>query len=90
MFELTLEEAKRKFPICIDILETRVKPERDIVKRKVYRETWWQYAEKGVNLYKAINELDRVLVAPLVSKYFSLSFVPNQYVLHPHHEKFLS
>jgi hypothetical protein len=80
LFDMNLDVANSKYPLCIEILRDKVKPERDLVKRKVYRENWWQYAEKGVNLYKSIEGLERVLVGPLVSKYFSIGFVPNEYV----------
>jgi hypothetical protein len=45
-----------------------VKPERDQTNRKVYRDYWWQYAEKRPAMVKAVARLDRVLVIALVSK----------------------
>ncbi|MET9820003.1 hypothetical protein ABZ020_44955, partial [Streptomyces sp. NPDC006355] len=36
--------------------------------RKVYRDYWWQYAEKRPAMLAAIEELDRVLVVALVSR----------------------
>ncbi len=40
----------------------RVRPVRLRNNRKVYREYWWQYAEKRPGLRKAISQLDEVLV----------------------------
>jgi len=45
-----------------------VKPERDVNKRNVRRERWWQYAELARGLYEAIARFDRVIVITLVSK----------------------
>jgi hypothetical protein len=57
------------------IVQDRVKPERMKSKRKVYRDKWWQYAEKRANLYETIHDMNRVLVCPTVTKYLSFCFV---------------
>ena len=44
--------------------------------RKVYRERWWQYAEKRPELYRTIQLLKRVLVGVQTSKYVSMCFQP--------------
>jgi len=59
----------------MEIIRTKVKPERDKVNRKVYREIWWQYAEKQKSLYKALENLNRVLVIAQTSKTLAFSFV---------------
>ncbi|HEX7662177.1 MAG TPA: DNA methyltransferase [Pseudonocardiaceae bacterium] len=46
----------------------RVRPERLKNNRKVYRDYWWQYAEKRPAMRKAIAKLDEVLVIARVSK----------------------
>jgi len=45
-----------------------VKPERAKNNRKVYRDYWWQYAEKRPAMRKAIAGLDEVLVIARISK----------------------
>ena len=62
------------FPECLEIVRQRVKPEHDRSNRKVYREKWWQYAEKQSKLYDLIARLRRVIVIPLVSKYLVMSW----------------
>jgi len=47
---------------------TQVKSERMRNNRKVYRDYWWQYAEKRPAMRKAIAELTEVLVIARVSK----------------------
>jgi hypothetical protein len=53
------------FPDLIDIVRTKVKPERDANNRAKYRDVWWQYAEPVPGLYAAIAELDHVLAISL-------------------------
>ncbi|MFC9247359.1 Eco57I restriction-modification methylase domain-containing protein [Streptomyces sp. NPDC057136] len=46
----------------------RVKPERDGNSRKVYRQYWWQYAEKRPAMTAALANLERCIVMAQVSK----------------------
>ncbi|HWG05644.1 MAG TPA: DNA methyltransferase, partial [Beijerinckiaceae bacterium] len=50
------------WPDLISIVRRRVKPERDVQKRKALRERWWQYADKRPGLYGSIRSLARVIV----------------------------
>ncbi|MFO1431496.1 MAG: DNA methyltransferase [Candidatus Competibacteraceae bacterium] len=56
------EEAARQWPDLMEIVERRVKPIRAKDNRALYRNCWWQYAEKRIALYRAIRDLPRVLV----------------------------
>ncbi len=56
-----------QYPELIDIVRQLVKPERDRVQRSQYRNRWWMFAERGVELYKSIAGLDRVLALAQVS-----------------------
>ena len=42
------------FPEILKIVEEKVKPERDKIKRDAYRIRWWQFCEKVIGLYYAI------------------------------------
>ena len=46
--------------------------------RKARRERWWQFAERAPNLYKAIANLDRVLVIAQVSRTVMPALVPTR------------
>ena len=61
------------YPDCLSIVETKVRPEREKNNRKVYRDRWWQYAEKRPELYATIQNFDRFLVHPLTSKHHNLA-----------------
>jgi methylase of polypeptide subunit release factors len=58
------------------IVEERVYPERKSVKKKVYRDNWWRFAEPQTRLYAAISKLDRVIAIPQTAKWLTVSFVP--------------
>jgi hypothetical protein len=70
------EERAREYPEVFAIVERDVKPERLKNNRKVYRDYWWQYAEKRPAMLKAINGLDRILVVALVSRTVMPVIVP--------------
>jgi hypothetical protein len=57
-----------------------VKPERDQNNRKLYRDRWWQYAERRPGLIEAIKNLDRVIAITLVSKVVMPVMVPTRQV----------
>ena len=57
------------------IVESKVRPEREVQNRKALVERWWQYAEKRPGLYKAITGLDRVLVISRVGQQAAFAFV---------------
>ena len=57
------------WPDLLSIVKTKVKPERDLLKRKPRRERWWQFGDRQPALYKAISPLNRVLVLSRVSQY---------------------
>ena len=74
-FDRELKEAE-KWPDLMKIVRERVKPERDVQKRKALRERWWQYADKRPGLYAAVADLDRVLVISRISNAFAFTFLP--------------
>jgi hypothetical protein len=66
-----------KYPELIKILENKVKPQRQMLKRGKRRDLWWQYAEAMTGLRKALTGLDRVLVANCTAaKYVAFTFLP--------------
>ncbi|SBT92810.1 hypothetical protein GA0115233_105131 [Streptomyces sp. DI166] len=61
---------------------SEVKPERSRSNRKVYRDYWWQFAEKRPAMREAIADLDEVLAIARVSKTVMPVRVPNGQVFH--------
>lgn len=74
----TLHEAKN-YGECFELVEKLVKPERQKVKRKAYREKWWQHAEKAINLYLRIASQKTIIVRTQASKHNVFILVPNEY-----------
>ena len=62
----SLERAE-DYSECMEIVRRLVKPERDLKRRKNYRELWWRFAERGPGLYRAIDGLNQVLAIARVS-----------------------
>jgi hypothetical protein len=74
------EERASKYTECFDRARRLVRPERLSNKIRSRRELWWQFAEPGVGLRKAIRGLDRVIVMAQVSKTAAPVFVRNENV----------
>ena len=68
------------WPEFLGIVETKVKPERDVQKRKALRNRWWQHADNRPGLYSAIAGLDRVLTNSQVSAMMGFAFLPPKMV----------
>ena len=60
--DLSEEDSRREWPKLLEIVEKKVKPQRAKVKRDVYRNKWWRYAEPQNALYEAIGTMPHVLV----------------------------
>jgi hypothetical protein len=73
-------EKAQGYSECFSIVDTLVRPHRETVKRDVYRQRWWQYAEKCSRLYETIQGKSRVLVVAQTSKTVAFIFVPASYV----------
>ena len=71
------------YPDLLEVVERKVKPERDRDNRASRRLNWWKYGEVAPGFFEVMRSLDRVLAACQVSSYIGLVFVPSGWVL-PH------
>ncbi len=55
------------------IVEEKVKPIREINKRKIYRDKWWLYCERRVQLYEKLKKIKYCFVAATTTRYLSFS-----------------
>ncbi|MFC0865808.1 Eco57I restriction-modification methylase domain-containing protein [Sphaerimonospora cavernae] len=62
------EERAKTYVEPYDRVVHLVKPERDTNNRKIYRDYWWQYAEKRPAMVRAVAGLERVIVLAQTSK----------------------
>ncbi|MCD4653258.1 hypothetical protein K8T06_04925 [bacterium] len=70
------EAEARNWPDLVKIVEEKVKPGRDHNKREIYRCYWWQHGEKRAELWRAIQELDRVVVIARLQPQYCITFLP--------------
>jgi type II restriction/modification system DNA methylase subunit YeeA len=59
-----------------EYIKTHVKPMRDAVRRKRYRELWWLHVEPGSGMRKALDGLERFIVTPTLAKHRLFDWVP--------------
>jgi hypothetical protein len=75
------EEEAWQWPDLMEIVETKVKPQRMRDNRESYRRYWWQYAEKRVDLINAVCGKERVLVCSRIGNAFAFTFIPSGVVM---------
>ena len=75
----SLDEAGQ-YPTLLEIVRTRVKPDRDRQKDhgpgKHGKKYWWQYALRSDPLYHTIARLPRCLVTAITTSHLAFSFQP--------------
>ena len=76
----SLEQA-RGYDVVFEIVEQRVKPEREKSNRRLYRDRWWQFAERCAGLYRAVAALDRCIAIAQTSNAVQPMFVATGGVL---------
>lgn len=75
-FDWPLDRAMQ-YPACLGIIDTRVKPAREQLKNKPKeKQNYWLYERRAIDLYAAIEEMERVIAISLVSKAVAPAFVP--------------
>jgi hypothetical protein len=78
-------ESAEKYPDCLSIVRTRVKPERDAMIGRNPMATqrgrkWWRFAGDAKYLYEAIEDLSHVLVLSRVSAYHFVARIESNFV----------
>ncbi len=74
------DKCAEDYPLALDIVRARVKPERDKIIGKNAMSTirgtnWWRFAGDAKYLYLAIQGKDRVIAKALTSKHHAFAFV---------------
>ena len=76
LFGLAEEEVRERFPAVYQHVRETVKPERDLNRRKTYRDNWWIFGEPRNQLRPAIEGLSRIIATTETSKHRFFSFLP--------------
>ena len=74
------EDEARKYPNIISIIEEKVKPKRLKDNRTSYRNYWWHYAEKRVELMRSLIQYTKVLVIARHTEHCSFIFYQSSVV----------
>jgi type I restriction-modification system DNA methylase subunit len=77
--QMTEEEAWQ-WPDLMSIVEEKVRPARLAQNREIRARYWWRFGETTPALFKAIQELELVMVTCLVSEYLTFAFLPTKMV----------
>jgi hypothetical protein len=70
------------FPLVLEIVRERVKPERDLLGRKNdasakgYAKYWWLYARRSIDFYAACADAERVFASCRVTKHLIHTTLP--------------
>ncbi|MFC1735512.1 Eco57I restriction-modification methylase domain-containing protein, partial [Candidatus Hydrogenedentota bacterium] len=74
------QDEATKYPEAFEIVERLVLPVRANNNRALYRDCWWNYAERRPGLHAAIHDLPRCFAAARTTKHLSFSATPSEYV----------
>jgi len=77
--EMPLEQAKL-WPQLLDLVEKKVKPQRQKQGDELARWPWWQFWRVRAELYSAIKGVETVLACSQTSKYLSFARLPSDMV----------
>jgi hypothetical protein len=75
-FGYSEDEAKHKYPRLYQWLLDRAYHERQVNKRKSYREKWWIFGEPRERMRKALHGLPRYIVTGETAKHRFFQFLP--------------
>jgi methylase of polypeptide subunit release factors len=73
-------ERSQQFPHLFQILEEKVKPEREKQNDERAKKLWWLFKRPTRELYKNINSLKCCFVVAATTKYLNFSAAPTNYV----------
>ena len=74
-------QARSEFPGLMELLEARVKPERDKIKNKRVAKYWWRWEYEGAEIYQHRHRICRYLAINAgASPQMSFAFVPTDLI----------
>ncbi|OQA86267.1 MAG: hypothetical protein BWY28_02412 [bacterium ADurb.Bin236] len=78
-FNWTMDKA-REYELPFQIVEQRVKPDREKQNDKIGKEKWWLYLRPRIEMYSKISHLSRCFTAARTTKHLNFSAAPTNYV----------
>jgi hypothetical protein len=74
-FGLRDEAEAQAYPVLLDVIRARVKPERDANNRMSYAKLWWRFGEPRRELREALRGLKRFIATVETSRYRFFTFL---------------
>jgi len=74
------EPVAADWPDLLEIVERKVKPERDQDNREARRRNWWKYGERAPGLYAALSQMERANVTSRVGNALAFASTPSAQV----------
>jgi len=85
--ELTEHEANEKYPLALEILRSKVKPDREaalkksVSKDKIKRaEEWWRFARTAKDFFDALGDSQEYLAISQVSQYICFDYLSSDVI----------
>ena len=75
LFGLSIEEVQQLYPKIYQWVYERVKPERDVNRRKASRDKWWIYGETRASFRPALKNLARYITTVETAKHRAFLFL---------------
>lgn len=69
-------EARNRWPDLMHIVETLVKPQRELDNREARRKRWWRFGERQVGLFSAVRNQSRVIAISEITPHLAFAFLP--------------
>ncbi|MFN8783057.1 MAG: DNA methyltransferase, partial [Pseudanabaena sp.] len=80
LFGLSIGDVEDKYPNIYQWIYERVKPDRDMNRRKASRDKWWIYGEARATFRPALENLHRLIVTPRTAKHRVFSFISGEVI----------
>ena len=75
LFGLSIREVQDRYPNAYQWVYERVKPERDVNRRKASRDKWWVYGEARATFRPALQNLERYIATVETAKHRTFIFL---------------
>ncbi|MDD1413179.1 hypothetical protein MEN41_00505 [Dolichospermum sp. ST_con] len=80
LWGLSIQQVQDVYPRIYQWIYERVKPERDVNRRKSSRDSWWIYGEARATFRPALNNLNKYIATPRTAKHRFFIFLPADFI----------
>ncbi|MBE9218400.1 class I SAM-dependent DNA methyltransferase [Dolichospermum flos-aquae] len=80
LWGLSIKQVQDVYPVLYQWIYERVKPERDVNRRKSSRDSWWIYGEARATFRPALNNLNKYIATPRTAKHRFFIFLPADFI----------